>query len=110
MNKDLEDYDCESIELKTPEGKSPIFFVNLTAKIKERLNSKKSRTVTAEKIVVKGTLEQIYKSDQTKKRFLRYFFKDDSASKKKVSEFDLNKVTISNVEIIRGLGYGIKSD
>lgn len=106
MNKDLKNLECESIELKTPEGKSPIFFVNLTAKIKERLNSKKSRTLTAKKIVVKGTLDEIYKSDDTKRQFLKDFIKD----RKKVHAFDLNKITISNVEIIKGLGYGIKSN
>lgn len=97
-------------EIKAPKDKSPIFFVNLTAEIKERVNSKKCKIHTAKKIVVKGTLEEIKKADQTKKQFLREFFKHESGSRKKVTNFDLNKITIIKVEIIRGLGYGIKSN
>lgn len=96
--------------LKCPPNKSPIFFVNVTGKIKENLKSKKFLTYRAKKIVVKGTLEEIQKNDQTKKQFIREFFKRDSSSKKKVSNFDLNKIEITKVEIIRSLGYGIKSN
>lgn len=109
MIKDLEDYNVyNEIELKCPKDRSPIFFVNLTADLKERVNSKKAKRYVAKKIVVKGTIEEIQRSNQTKKQFLREFFKYDSGSKKKVNKFDLSKIHIVKVEIIRSIGYGIK--
>lgn len=111
MSKDLEDYKVKGAEvLSCPPDKSPIFFVNVKGEIRNNLKSKKFLTYWAKKIVVKGTLEEIKKSDQTKKQFIKEFFKEDSAAKKKVHEFDLTKITITKVEIIRGLGHGIKSN
>jgi hypothetical protein len=110
MSKDLEDQKVKGAELlKCPSDKSPIFFVNITAKIKDSERSKKFMTYKAEKVVLKGTLEEMKKSDQTKKQFIREFFKRDAGAKKKVSDFDLNKIEVIDIEIIRGLGYGIKS-
>lgn len=111
MSKDLEEYKVKGAVIVNgcPPDKSPIFFVNITADIKENIKSKKFLTYRAEKVVVKGTLEEIQKDDHTKKQFIREFFKRESGNKKKVSEFDLSKITIRKIDIIRGLGYGIKS-
>lgn len=111
MSKDLEEYKVKGAEVVScPDDRSPIFFVNITGKIKDNLKSKKFLVYEAEKVVVKGTLDEIKKSDQTKKQFIREFFKRESGNKKKVSDFDLNKIEITDVKIIRGLGYGIKSN
>lgn len=112
MRKDLEDYTVNGWELlKCPDDRSPIFFVNITGEITEIKNRPtKGLIYKAEKVVVKGTLEEIKKSDQTKKQFIKDFFKRESGGKKKVSDFDLSKITIHQIEIIRGLGYGIKSN
>lgn len=108
---DIENIQTNNAETLTcPPDKSPIFYVNLKGTIKDKVNSKKTRDYTAKKVVVKGTLEQIKEGLQTKKQFIRAFFKDDSASKKKVAGFDLSKIEIKEVEIIRGLGYGVKSN
>lgn len=95
--------------LACPEDRSLIFFVNVTGEIKENIRSKKSLTYVAKKIVVKGTLDEIYKSEQTKRQFIREFFKEYTDGRAKAFKFDLSKIKITNVEIIRGLGYGIKS-
>jgi hypothetical protein len=104
---DIKITDAEVLK-KCPDNKSLIFFVDVTAEIRNAKNPKKFSKFTAEKIVVKGTLEEIYKNDQTKKKFIREIFKFDSGVKSKVQKFDLSKIKITNVKIIRSLGYGIK--
>ena len=115
--KKLYKMDIENLKVKSagvlgcPPDRSPIFFVNVLGEIKDRKTKLKVGVYyTAEKIVVKGTLEQIQKSDQTKKQFLREFFKEAANTNKKANEFDLSKVTILQINIIRSLGYGIKSN
>lgn len=90
-------------EVKCPEDRSPIFFVNLTARISIG-NSKKFKTVMIKKFVVKGTIDEVKKSDKIKSKFLERYLK----VWKKAKAFDLDKITITEVEIIRGLGYGVK--
>lgn len=104
---DINSINVVSEAVSCPLDKSPIFFVNITGEIIEK-KSEKSFIYVAEKIVLKGTLEELIKSDQTKKQFLREFFKDVTDKNKKVNNFDLSKIKITNIEIIRGLGYGIK--
>lgn len=89
-----------------PKGMSPIFSVNITGLIHIG-NTKRKLSYKAEKIVVKGTLEEIKNSDEAKSRFIKNYFRFDSGLKKKVASFDLSKVEIIDIEIIKGLGYGI---
>ncbi len=85
------------------ENRSPIYFVNLIGHIKA-IKSKEVSIIHRKEIVVKGTIDQIKKSDSTKKSFLRDHFQNN----KKVKDFDLNRLTITEVEIIKFLGYGVK--
>lgn len=94
-------------EVKCPDDRSPIFFANLTAEILKG-NSKKPMIRKVEGLVVKGTIEEIKRSDRTKTRFLKSLFSKESAAKKKVHAFDLSKVSITSVEIVKSLGYGVK--
>jgi hypothetical protein len=93
--------------LSCPPDRSPIFFVNIEADIKG-VKTKNPIKYKVEKLVVKGTLDEIKKSDQTKKQLLKSVFDGRTNKNKHVNEFDLSRITINNVEIIASLGYGIK--
>lgn len=79
----------------------PIYYVNLTGHIKAA-KSKKITIVKIKEIVIKGNINHVI----NKKRFLREYFN----TYKKVKDFDLNRLTIVNVEIIKSLGYGVKRE
>lgn len=93
--------------INCPENKSPIFYVNISAQIL-MIKSKKITKYHIEKVVVKGTIEQIKKSKQTKIQFLKRIFEGRLGIKKKINDFDLNRIKILDIEIIKGLGYGVK--
>ncbi len=85
--------------------KSPIYYVNLTGRIQIG-NSKNFRTVRINELVVKGTPDQIKNCAQAKKRFLLKHL----GSNKKVKAFDLNRLILTEVEILKSLGYGVKRE
>lgn len=76
-------------------NRSPIYFVNLTGHITTG-TSKRVAVVYAEKVVVKGTDEQIKSSLETKKSFLKSYLKTWA----KVKSFDIERLKITHVEII----------
>ena len=77
----------------------PIYYVNLTGHITTG-TSKKINIVEVKGIVIKGNENR----PAIKKRFLRDHFKNN----KKVQAFDLKRLTIVKVKIIKKLGYGIE--
>jgi hypothetical protein len=94
-------------EIIAKKGVSPIWFVNLEGEIKA-IRGKKVEKIFAEKIVVKGDLDQIKRHPATKKRLLKAHFSESSNALKKVNEFDLNRVQITKVEFLKSLGYGLE--
>ena len=81
--------------------KSPIYYVNITGKIQIG-KSKKFQVVKIKELVAKGTPDQIKNCVQAKKRFLIRHL----GTNKKVKAFDLNKLILTEVEILESLGYG----
>lgn len=107
MLNEIEVKDAEV--LNCPPDRSPIFYVNLTGKIKQG-RSKKSYTHKVKEVVAKGTIEEIKKKYKTKKSFIRGVFGSLGNVHKKVEDFDLTKITITDVEVLKFLGYGTKCD
>lgn len=97
----------EASVLACPPDRSPIFFVNIEAEIK---SSRITTKYKAEKIVVKGTFNEIKSSDQTKRQLLKSLFEGKTNRNSHIKEFDLSRITITKIEILSGLGYGIKSN
>lgn len=106
MSETNEEVIFESVEC--PADKSPIFYINVTAEVIKG-NAKKGIKRTVKGMVAKGTKAQIMNSQHTKTRFLRELFSRENGGKKKAAEFDLDKVNIIDIEILKGLGYGVKS-
>lgn len=86
-------------------NRSPIFFCNIDFYITK---NRKKIPHSATKIVCKGTIEEIKKSTFTKKRVLKSHFNGMSAVQKKINAFDLSKIEIRTVHVLKFLGYGVK--
>lgn len=95
--------------LACPPDRSPIFFVNIDAEIKA-VKSKLHSKYNFERMVVKGTIEEIKNSDKTKRSILKKLFDGKTNKQKLINEFDLSRITILNIIILESLGYGVKSD
>ena len=106
MLNEIEVKDAEV--LNCPPDRSPIFYVNLTGKIKQG-KSKKFITYKVKEAIAKGTIAEIKKNDKTKKSLIRGMYKGLISVNKKVKDFDLTKITITDVEVLEFLGYGTKS-
>lgn len=85
--------------------KSPIYYVNLTGHIKNA-RSKKVDVIIIKDLVVKGTLEQIKTCHRVKFKFLKKHLK----SSKKAYDFDLNRLKITEIIILKNLGHGINEN
>ena len=106
----IEDIKVNDAEVMTcPPDRSPIFFVNMTVDVKG-VKAKTAIRYNVEKMVVKGTLDEIKKSDKTKTDFLKNMLEGSSKIKKQIEDFDLSRINIIGVEIITSLGYGVKSE
>lgn len=104
----------EAIEKQRTEL-SPIWYASFEYKILKSLKTlKKSYThYKSCKIVCKGTREEMLKGHDIKIRVLKtHFQRDNNGNKKavlkKVSDFDLNRITLTAIKISHFKGYGIK--
>jgi hypothetical protein len=66
--------------------------------------------LTANKIVAKGTEDQITKCKRVKRRVLEQFFSSHSAAKNKIATYDLEKIRIDKITVLNFLGYGTKRE
>lgn len=90
---------------------SPIWYAKIEYKVLKSLKTvKKSYTHhTSPKIVCKGTIEEILKAQDVKKRVASsYLFEGSKVVHKKLEAFDLNRITLKSVKIDHFKGYGIK--
>jgi len=105
MLNEIEVKDAEV--LNCPPDRSPIFYINLAGKIRQG-KSKKFITYKVKEVIAKGTIEEIKKNDKTKKSLIRGIYKGLTGVNKRVNNFDLTKIIITDVEILEFLGYGVK--
>ncbi len=96
--------------LKTPEGKSPIFCMDVDFNILSKRGKKTYRTpYTAKTIVGKGTIQEMRKDRRFKRALLREaVYAGESNFKKKVLDFDLSNIEIKETRILHFKGYGKK--
>ena len=90
---------------------SPIWYASVDYKVLKSLKTvKKSYThYTSPKIVCKGTIEEMLKSQDVKKRVASsYLFEGSKVVHKKLAAFDLNRITLKSIKIDHFKGYGIK--
>lgn len=85
--------------------RSPIFFGNVHYTV--LVGRKKRIKYVAELVVMKGTPEEILKSDKVKKSAALDLFKGTSDVRKKAHKFDISKINLVKVEINKFLGYGV---
>lgn len=89
--------------------KSPIFYGSI--KIEVTQNRKKTQWVS-EKVVMKGSEQEMKNSVRVKKIAIKSFLESKGSHKasikKKVESFDLNHVIVVEVLIKKFLGYGVK--
>tara|TARA_R110000744_G_scaffold121116_2_gene225559 strand:+ start:26135 stop:26464 length:330 start_codon:yes stop_codon:yes gene_type:complete len=95
--------------LSCPADRSPIFLVDIEAKIKLTQKDKIPINYKFERILAKGTIEQIKRREETKKQLLKIVFKGRTNEKKYIKDFDLSLINIKEVSLIKFIGYGIKS-
>jgi len=84
-------------------GFAPIWYCNAIYSVKDK---RRAIEFSARKIVLKGDLAYINKTQKT--AIARAHFSDQSDAKKKAHVFDLEKVLIKSIEIIKFMGYGLK--
>lgn len=92
-------------EIKVPEGKSPIWFCDVDYQITVK---RKPFQFTVEKIVAKGTYDEMLKSKRVKISVLKEHFKGLSGVQKKIANFDFSRLTIKKIHIRHSMGFGIK--
>lgn len=98
MNQDQ----INEIIQREPE-KSPIFYGSIRFFILTGRNKK--LPFEAHKIIMKGTIKEILSSKSTKRSVIKEYFEGD---KKKAYAFDLSKIELRAVDVLKFLGYGIK--
>lgn len=84
---------------------SPISLCNIDYCITK---NRKKYPFRATKIICKGTVSDIKKSNNTKRRVLRSYFLGLHNAREKINKFDFSKIEIKSVDIVKFLGYGVK--
>lgn len=101
--------DIDKIIKEAGDNRAPLFFCNISYDIiTMRGRAKKRAPGKAYKIVAKGDLNQIKKDNNVKRRVLKVHFFGSSDIPKKIKGFDLSKIELTDVEVIKFLGYGNK--
>lgn len=88
-----------------PKDSAPIFYVNIDFKL---ITNKKISLRTSNRIVIKGFYFDLMKSKDVKKAAVKVMLRDESDHKKKTHVFDLTRIEIININLIKFMSYGIK--
>lgn len=95
----------EAILKHCPINREPIFYCDIKYYL---LVKKKKFPLVANKIVVKGIIEDIKKKKRIKLAVAKAYFGGDKEASKKAHSFELNRIEVREIIINRFLGYSIK--
>lgn len=85
-------------------NRSPIFFGDLHFTI---LKGRQKIRGVADKVVMKGTEKEILNNKRAKRAALLHYFGGTKEAKKKVHNFDLDKIKLTKTVFKKFLGYGV---